>query len=581
MSNIYTKEENIQMLISLLKKHNIKKIIVNPGTTNISFVASVQSDDFFEIYSCVDERSAAYMACGLAEESGEPVVLTCTGATASRNYMPALTEAFYNKIPIIAVTATQHLGRVGQNIPQVIDRSFQLADITKKSIQLLSIHSDEDRWAANLQINDVLLECMRDGGGPVHINMVTTYSNEFSSDNICNQKIIKRFTYFDDFPAIKDNVKKVAIFIGNHKKFTKEEEESIDAFCEKYNGIVLCDHTSNYAGKYKILGNLLCNQNVKQNCMKDIDLVIDIGNISGAYMQFDTREIWRVNQDGQIRDSYKKISKVFEMPEKAFFDKYNMLKNKDIKNIDFYNEVKAIDFKLREKAKNLELPFSNIWIANNLSENIPDNSRVHLAILNTLRAWNYFEFTKKVKFYSNTGGFGIDGIMSTAIGTTLCTDDLVFCCIGDLAFFYDMNSIGNKNLKNNLRILLINNGCGTEFHNYNHRAVSVSKENDLSLEYFAADGHFGNKSIDLVKHYSSDLGFEYLSASNKEEFLLNVSKFISQENDKPILFEVFTDPEDESNALRMINNLDVNALSFAKKIIGEKNIKSIKKILGK
>ena len=203
MSNIYTKEENIQMLISLLKKHNIKKIIVNPGTTNISFVASVQSDDFFEIYSCVDERSAAYMACGLAEESGEAVVLTCTGATASRNYMPALTEAFYNKIPIIAVTATQHLGRVGQNIPQVIDRSFQLADITKKSIQLLSIHSDEDRWAANLQINDVLLECMRDGGGPVHINMVTTYSNEFSSDNICNQKIIKRFTYFDDFPVIK------------------------------------------------------------------------------------------------------------------------------------------------------------------------------------------------------------------------------------------------------------------------------------------------------------------------------------------------------------------------------------------
>ena len=95
MSKKYTNEKNIQMLIYLLKVNDIKKIIVNPGTMNMSFVASVQNDDFFEMYSCVDERSACYMACGLAAESGDPVVLTCTGATASRNYMPGLTEAFY------------------------------------------------------------------------------------------------------------------------------------------------------------------------------------------------------------------------------------------------------------------------------------------------------------------------------------------------------------------------------------------------------------------------------------------------------------------------------------------------------
>ncbi len=77
-------------------------MIASPGTVNVPFVASIQQDDFFEVYSCVDERSAAYMACGLASESGEPVVITCTGATASRNYLPALTEAFYPQVCLLS-----------------------------------------------------------------------------------------------------------------------------------------------------------------------------------------------------------------------------------------------------------------------------------------------------------------------------------------------------------------------------------------------------------------------------------------------------------------------------------------------
>lgn len=125
----YSSEQNVQILIYLLKQHNIRKVIASPGTTNINFVASVQFDKYFQVYSCVDERSAAYMACGMAEESGEPVVLTCTGATASRNYVPGLTEAYYRKLPVLAITSTQHPGRVGQNVPQVIDRSTRMKDL--------------------------------------------------------------------------------------------------------------------------------------------------------------------------------------------------------------------------------------------------------------------------------------------------------------------------------------------------------------------------------------------------------------------------------------------------------------------
>lgn len=573
----YTNEKNILILISLLKQHGVRNIIASPGTTNISFVASVQSDPFFNVISCVDERSAAYMACGMAAEAGEPVVLTCTGATASRNYAPGLTEAYYRKLPVIAVTATQHLGRVGQNAPQVIDRSQQFADMVKKSIQLLEVHTKEDEWACNLAVNDIILESKRRGGGPVHINMVTTYSNDFTVRELLAERKIERLTILDDMPEIKES--SVAVFIGNHLRFSENLTNRIEEFCEKYNGVVLCDHTSGYHGKYRILPNLITEQPTAQG-FKDIELLIDLGNVSGIYADLKPRQVWRVSEDGDIKDTFKTMSKVFEMDEGVFFEKMN--ESRTIKSdMSYYDSWIEKYNDLEKKIGRIDLPFSNPWIARQVAPRLKDGDKAHLAILNTLRSWNLCDVKTDVDFYSNTGGFGIDGIMSTALGDSLATDKMVYCFIGDLAFFYDLNSIGNRNVKNNLRILLVNNGCGTEFHNFNHRAVTVSKENNLSSEFFAADGHYGNMSKDLVKHYAEDLGFEYVFATNKQEFLKNLDKFTVEKNNRPIIFEVFTDPKDESDAIEMVYNLDRDAKSVAKKLLGSKGKRVVKKILRK
>lgn len=173
MEQFYTDERNVQILIALLKKHGIKHIVASPGSTNVTFVGSVQQDSFFEIYSCVDERSAAYMACGLAAEIMQPVVLSCTGATASRNYFPALTEAYYRKLPILAVTSTQEESKIGQLIPQVIDRSIQPADTVKMSVHLQTVKDDDDQWNVMLKANMAILELSHRGYGPVHINLTT------------------------------------------------------------------------------------------------------------------------------------------------------------------------------------------------------------------------------------------------------------------------------------------------------------------------------------------------------------------------------------------------------------------------
>ena len=103
----YTHNLSIQVLVDLLIKHGIKKAVVSPGTTNLEFIAALQYSGKFDLYSSIDERSAAYMACGIAEECGEPVVISCTGSTASRNNFPGLTEAYYRKLPVLAITSTR------------------------------------------------------------------------------------------------------------------------------------------------------------------------------------------------------------------------------------------------------------------------------------------------------------------------------------------------------------------------------------------------------------------------------------------------------------------------------------------
>ena len=229
----YSIEKNVLILLSLLKAHGIRKVIASPGSTNVCIVTSFQNDSYFEVFSCVDERSAAYMACGMAVESGEPVVLTCTEATASRNYMSALTEAFYRKIPILAITATNELTLLGQNHPQLIDRSVTPKDTVIKSLFVPVLNSPiKEKGYINL-INDALLELRRHGGGPVHIEYETRYSGDYTETKLPTVNVTQRVTTFDDFPELQGG--KIGIFIGSHTRWPNSLTTVVDEFCRKYN----------------------------------------------------------------------------------------------------------------------------------------------------------------------------------------------------------------------------------------------------------------------------------------------------------------------------------------------------------
>ena len=582
----YTNERNVQIIISILKAHGIKKVIASPGTTNITFVASIQQDPWFEIYSSVDERSAAYIACGMAAESGEPVVLSCTGATASRNYMSGLTEAYYRKLPIIAITSHQGTHRIGHLVAQQIDRRVIPSDIAIESVTLPTVKDETDERFCEIEANKAILACKQSNGGPVHINLFTTYSRDFSVKELPNTNIIHRFTDDDILPELNTQ-KNVAIFIGSHHPFSDHETNAIDKFCESNNAIVIHDHTSGYKGKYGIHWGLFIKQPIS-SALKMVDTLIHIGEVSGDYysMSFSVNKVWRVNEDGQLRDTFGKLSDVFQMKEKTFFERYSS--NNHVCTDYYQSCVKAY----REVLAQIpELPFGNIWIAQHIHDKLPSGCNLHLGILNTLRSWDFFDVTTNVTTNSNVGGFGIDGNVSSLLGASLVhKDKLYFGIFGDLAFFYDLNSLGNRHVGKNVRIMLINNGRGTEFRNYNHPGYMFGDNAD---NYIAAAGHYGHQSKSLIKHYAEDLGFDYCCASNKEEFLQSVNTFLNPIiGEKPVIFEVFTDSNDESNALEIISNICKNELSKEElrrkkirdgivSIVGEQGLKIGKSILGR
>lgn len=540
----YTAERNVQIVISLLKQHGIKRVIASPGTTNLTFVGSVQSDPFFEIYSSVDERSAAYLACGLASETGEPVVISCTGATASRNYMSGMTEAFYRKLPVLAITSHRGDSEIGHLKDQQIDRRQIPNDIALVSVTVPNVKdSVSERYCID-EANKAMMALKTDGGGPAHINLFTEYNLDFSVKELPEARCIRKYTAFDELPELPKC--RIGIYVGVHQPFSSKEITAIERFCATNDAVVFTSHISGYRGKYEMNYSIVCAQANYHSKISTPDLLIHIGEISGSVHFNSGKEVWRVSPDGQIRDTYGRLSKIFQMPESYFFNHYS---SDDQSKDNYLRECEVEISKIREFVP--ELPFSNPWIAQQISNKLPNGSRLFLGILNSLRSWNYFPLAKSVYARCNVGGYGIDGGLSTMIGASFAhPDKLYYGVFGDLAFFYDMNVVGNRHVGNNIRILLVNNGRGQEFRQFNHPCNIFGEGAD---PYLAAAGHYGNKSPQLVKHYAEDLGYKYLSADNKQDFLNQVDQFLSPEiGQQPIIFEVFTNQKEESDATESI-----------------------------
>lgn len=539
----YTSERNKQIIISLLKKYGVKKVVVSPGATNFALVGSMQHDSFFEMFSCVDERAAAYMAIGIAEKSSEPVVLSCTGATASRNYMAALTYAYKRNLPILVITSSLSLASVGQLKAQVTDREHSPIDMIYRSYQFDNIKDSEDEWKETVKCNEAINQLLL-VKKPILVNVCTTYSLKFGVKTLPDTRYIPTYTERSMFPLLPET--NIGIFVGSHRCFGKEEVTAIERFCERNNAVVMCDHTSGYKGKYRVNMSLPFSQELYTSKNREVGLLIHLGEISGDYYTFGglcPKQVWRVNEDGAYSDFFKKLTAVFKVSELDFFAHYGSgSKTSRVYYESCKDEVKRVYESLPE------IPFSNLWIASQLHGKLPGNSQLHLGILNSLRSWDFFELPAGVESVSNVGGFGIDGCVSSMIGAAIASPEkLFYAVVGDLTFYYDSNILLNKSLPKNFRLIVVNNGRGIEFRNYCHPSSMVLGNSVDS--YVAAAGHFGGQHCSAIEGLCRDADIQYFSITSKDDLKKVIPQLTSPKGERAMVIECFTEPSDESDAL--------------------------------
>lgn len=559
---------NVEILVKLLKENNIKDLVISPGGTNIPVIEAVQDDSFFKCYSVVDERSAAYVAIGIYLQNKNPVALICTSAQATRNYIPGLTEAFYKRAPILAITMEKHPRFKYQEYMQAPDQVSLPKDCVKRSFELPFISDINDYYFSTRLVNEAILELSRNGFGPVQLCI--PWLDFPLTDIKPTVRYIKRYNA-KDIKKINLSNKKILLLIGEHTPFTSSEKEAINYFCKKTNTVVYVNHLSNFSNDYSVEGNLLLlTSNIEDIEVIKPDIIISIGGQTGDYpfyLAFSKNSLtniehWRLSEDGNIVDTYDKLTRVYQGNTTDFFNSVNSVCG----NHSFLELWKE---KAKEKNTDFDVPFSQVSIAQFLHNKLPSDSVVQFSILNSLRIWNLFNLQSSIECYSNVGAFGIDGGMSTLIGQSLATEKLSFMIIGDLAFFYDMNSLSIRDVKNNVRILLVNNNGGIEF--------KLHGENKKNRDRFIAAADYRGSA----KGWAESCGFDYYSAHTKEEFEKCVSTFISSSN-KPIILEAFVSDKDESDAyLKLVNENTARTTmdsvkSAVKGLIGEKAFNKLK-----
>ena len=534
---MYSDVKSVQYLVAMLKEYDIRNIVLSAGTRQIAVAASVEADPFFQCYSIVDERSAAFFALGIIQETKKPCVIVCTSGTASCNYLSATAEAYYQHRKLIVITMDREPCMLNQREDQMIPQFNMYCDIVKSNIVLPVIKDDSDARYCIRLLNEAFLQLYEGDGGPIHINVPVLPGMESSVNTenlpeIPRIRIIQKDSDVADIKYLLKN-KRILIQYGRYDGPDEEEVQLIEKFVQLYDAVVVCDHLSNINSSWVVKPYYylhIARWEDFWDCFPDIVILMNgitslelKSSFKGSTKEF---ESWLVSLDGNIEDPYYNLRNIFKMDNKFFFKKCIEENVLPVSSHPYLHKWKTY-VQLAEVGK---LKYTDIYVIKNVLERIPENTILFLGNSSTIRFAQYFEIKDSIKVFCNFEKEGIDGTFSSFMGHAAINKALSFLIIGDLSFFYDMNAIWNNYIGNHIRILLNNNMCGALMHYY------TGETRYPLLNKSAAAMHETS-----AKGWAESRGFLYLSAHNEKEFNRELEKFMVLESEKPIIFEVFTD----------------------------------------
>ena len=505
---MYCSKENVNILTALLVAHGVRHAVVCPGSRNSAIVHNLNECPSIQCYPVTDERSAGFYAMGMAQALKQPVVVCVTSGTALLNLAPAIAEAFYQHIPLVAISADRPQQWIDQLDGQTLPQSDALGRFVKKAVSLLEPHDAEEKWYCNRLVNEALLAAMR--GGPVHINVpITEPLFEYSVDELPAERKIA-YAAADMSPATLSHVTRM--FLSATRPMLISGQPMNPLLDE---AVSIVGDDEEYVPDFVLyIGGSIVSKRLKRFLRK-------------------AKETWVVNNTGEIADTFMNLTHVFQGDGEAVADHIRfMMVMEPHPFIQKWDDLLA---RIRLQAESYEPAYSELAAVKYFEHYVGD-AEVHYANSSAIRLANSFA---QHPVWCNRGVNGIEGSLSTAAGFSCVTDKRVYCVIGDLSFFYDQNALWNQNLQGNFRILLLNNGCGGIFNMLPGLEQSPARD-----QYVAAAHHTSAEGIcqqnDIV----------YISASDMPQLHAGIDTLLNIESDRPVLLEVFTDPYDDEQTLK-------------------------------
>ncbi|AYZ14266.1 2-succinyl-5-enolpyruvyl-6-hydroxy-3-cyclohexene-1-carboxylic-acid synthase [Chryseobacterium arthrosphaerae] len=512
----YSSKRSIQILAHLLQQYGIADIVISPGSRNAPLAIHFSEVDSFNCYSIVDERSAAFVAMGMAKSEKKPVAVTCTSGSAVVNYYPAVTEAFYQNIPLLILTADRPTDFVDIFDGQTIRQKDVFHQHSYGDFQLLE-DSKENAEDINFDIIKKAIELCFEKQGPVHINIpleepLYELVSELPTFPTV-EKTIKHKEYEIPANLIADwhTSQRIMLLVGT-RDYSPELENQLTQLVKNHSVVVLSEANSNlYHEKFfRHIDRYIFNFTEEDYKTYAPDLLITVGQnvVSKKVKQFlrsaRPKQHWHLDEVWQP-DTYFSLTEKIEVKPEVFFSK--LLKYINLEPRPYYNLWDVLRDKKDARHEQFlnTVEFSDFYFFNKASQTVPENYNIHFSNSSGIRYAQLFDFGKR-KIYCNRGTSGIDGSTSTAMGFAIKNENPTLLITGDLSFFYDINGLWNQYIPPFVRIMIFNNGEGNIFK----IIPGPGNANPNTLDEFIATKHRKN-----AEHLAKHFGFSYIRVEDE------------------------------------------------------------------
>ena len=555
-------KSGIMHLAEICYQKGIENIVISPGSRNAPIIIAFTKHPGIKCLSVVDERSAAFFALGMAQQTGKTVAIACTSGSAVLNYAPAIAEAYYQRIPLLVLTADRPNEWIDQADSQTIRQNNIYKNYIKKSFELpQAIHTEDDLWFADRTVSEAIDTCQLSSPGPVHINLPFNEPLYEGYDQIISKpKIIDtiQVSKMINEPEIKNlaerwnSSNKKMIICGMHNP-SHDLDHLLSEIAKDPSVTVLSETTSNLKGPQLIscIDRSLAGIDESEINSYCPDLLISLGNqlvskkIKALMRKHKPDAHWHIDPSSLFLDTFQSLTKNIPVEPIYFFE--NLTKHTQ-SNESNYSAIwqKVHDSTLQNHKRFIEsCEYADLKVFDHLLKAIPSGSNLQLANSTPVRYTQLFDARIDLTYNSNRGTSGIDGSLSTAVGAAYASKKQTTLILGDLSFFYDSNGLWNNYLSENLRIILINNGGGGIF-----RFLDGPSDNESFETLFETTHKLNAEGI------AKTFNVQYQSASNLEELDEELTKLYDPENKKVSLLEIFTPREKNAIVLKdYFNNL--------------------------